>query len=766
MAVLALGLIVSACDDPNAAPDAEAQGEPTDDAGDAPPEDDAGHACPSGGDAGRSPEPIDAYVEPCVTQSGELLEPATPGTVAVTYAESRSLAPAAFSREGPRAVVGVPAPVQAETVDGLTIDCTADMGGYFCRGGEALDEPPTSELRSVSVTVGEQTWTKPVGTCSRFDSRTDFWLDGIAGCVDPSTVVLEGVLLDYPAGEAPPASVGVFGESADLFGVELDPAIIPDRQRTIPYRPCVVEGDHYACTTLGFRETVAHKLRVQVGEYIVDEWFKLEVHACEAQALRADVQACPLLPDSLQVEVRTAGDAPLPPLVASASYEAGSPYPCVEARSSTRYVTRFLCPAALESRRGEGHYEIVASDGTRSFRGVYERRSNGCVVSAGPLVLRSDEEDAGASDEEDAGASDEEDSGLENPDAGPGGGDTCEPAEQDGGPADAGRDAAREGCPELQGYIGGPLTPETIGIEGTSILPPADASRPAMLNLTRVADRVQAETTDGRTIDCPHTSRYVCKDAAGIVSVSVFVGEQSWTKRIDEDRCPPYPPEDFVHFWLDDLAWCVEPGTAVLEGTLLGYDPEGGLPISVGLIGELFDYSYVFDVDLEGMGAAPYRPCEVSGDRYRCTTIGHRTTAVHALRVAVGNHLAQDSFRLPVEECEAQLLQADVQVCPLKPLRVEIYAGDDFGLPPLQVTASHAGGAPYPCADVSQKNFSLIKSFACPAALDSDHGAGVYEVIARGAGRLLRGTFERISDGCTASDGPLMIRDRVDTSAP
>lgn len=178
--------------------------------------------------------------------------------------------------------------------------------------------------------------------------------------------------------------MGLFGELGALVAnAPTDPSEFP---YGYPYRPCEVSDHHYACKTVGYRNAVIHTLRVQVGKQVVTQRFVLDVKDCAAQTVHADIRVCEL-PRPLQVEVVATEDSPLPPLVVSTSYEAGAPYPCVEAPTSSEYLGVFLCPAALGSVRGSGHYEVFARGGDRLFRGSYERTRVGCTSSEGPLGL-------------------------------------------------------------------------------------------------------------------------------------------------------------------------------------------------------------------------------------------------------------------------------------------------------------------------------------------------------------------------------------------
>lgn len=326
---------------------------------------------------------------------------------------------------------------------------------------------------------------------------------------------------------------------------------------------------------------------------------------------------------------------------------------------------------------------------------------------------------------------------------------------------------ADELCTEQQGYVGEPATPGTMGARvsnGTVPLGLSPAPGPVMLRLDEPTD-IRAETADGRTIDCSQSGRYRCRDQAGLVSVTVMLGEQSWTKSVPTFLngevliCPLYPPEDFVHFWLDDIARCIGPDSVVLEGTLLGYDPESAPPVDVVLIGERLGYSYLVDTDLENMGDVPYRHCQVSDNQYTCTTIGYRRDVEHQLRIQVGDHVVVEKFSLTVDQCRAETLQANIRACPAAPsplrVNVDIFADP---LPPLTVSASYDGGASYPCVEASATQGASSR-FLCPAALESSHGAGIYEIVATGTNRLLRATYTRVYDGCTTSDGPAVLSD-------
>jgi hypothetical protein len=229
-------------------------------------------------------------------------------------------------------------------------------------------------------------------------------------------------------------------------------------------------------------------------------------------------------------------------------------------------------------------------------------------------------------------------------------------------------------CTERIGYIGEPATSGTQGVwnyndddgtEGPESLSFAEqrAPRQPMLKLTDSLDvAVEARTGDGRTIACQmdHEGRYHCREDAGLRSVTVNIGEQSWTEPIPAEECWW---EDYLSFWLEDVAGCREPAATIVAGTLLGYDPASAPPVTVGLLGPALGLFHPGDAYYDTMGELPYRRCDVSGDRFTCTSLGYRADVEHTLRVQVGDQIVLTRGLLS-GACPPEPARWDVQACP------------------------------------------------------------------------------------------------------
>jgi len=97
---------------------------------------------------------------------------------------------------------------------------------------------------------------------------------------------------------------------------------------------------------------------------------------------------------------------------------------------------------------------------------------------------------------------------------------------------------------------------------------------------------------------------------------------------------------------------------------------------------------------------------------------------------------------------------ADVRVCSCMPMRVEFYPGDGFGLPPLQVTASHEGAIRIHASMCrcrrtrpSRSSRALLRSAAI-----TERACTRWSRVEPGGHYAAR---MRRCEGCTATDGPL-----------
>jgi hypothetical protein len=208
----------------------------------------------------------------CALAWGYVGEPAAPGTFTLALSEG-GRAPHEQRLKAGAWLPVLPDRVQAESGDGRPIRCGGRQS-YSCE--DALG------LGVVSVVIGAQRWTRDVDACVRGEEAAlSFWLDDLAACVPPESVVLTGELHGTSGTDIRVALLGAphsFVESARDPGDE------------IPLRPCEVHGSHYACRTLGYRHGVAHRLRVQIGARVVQERVFLAVDACQVQPVRMDVE--------------------------------------------------------------------------------------------------------------------------------------------------------------------------------------------------------------------------------------------------------------------------------------------------------------------------------------------------------------------------------------------------------------------------------------------------------------------------------------------
>jgi hypothetical protein len=211
-------------------------------------------------------------------------------------------------------------------------------------------------------------------------------------------------------------------------------------------------------------------------------------------------------------------------------------------------------------------------------------------------------------------------------------------------------------CALAWGHVGEPAAPGTFTLAlSESMGVPHEQRRKAGAWLPVLPDRIEAESSDGRTVRCGRRQSYSCEDALGLGAVNLSIGAQRWTR--DVDACVR-GEEAALSFWLDDLAPCVPPETVVLEGELRGPVDAG---IRVALLGE--PQSFVESARDQG-DEIPLRPCQVRGSHYACTTLGYRRGVAHRLRVQLGERVVQESVFLAVNACQAEPVRMDVELGP------------------------------------------------------------------------------------------------------
>jgi hypothetical protein len=209
-------------------------------------------------------------------------------------------------------------------------------------------------------------------------------------------------------------------------------------------------------------------------------------------------------------------------------------------------------------------------------------------------------------------------------------------------------------CALAWGYLGEPATSGTFTLSlSESMRAPRAQRLKAGAWLPVLPDRVEAESSDGRSIQCGRRQSYGCEDALGLGAVNVMIGAQRWTR--DVDACVR-GEEAALSFWLDDLAPCVPPETIVLEGELRGQE---GARVHVALLGA--PQSFVESARDQG-DEIPLRPCQVHGSHYVCTTLGYRHGIAHLLRVQIGERVVQESVFLSVHACQAEPVRRDVEL--------------------------------------------------------------------------------------------------------
>lgn len=172
--------------------------------------------------------------------------------------------------------------VEAITSDGRTITCEVGKNGpgrYACRddAGVAI----------ITAHIGAQSWTRDLrrGCPWSDEDSTSFWLTDVEPCVPPDTVVLEGELVGYEGSSQGPF-VSLEGEFVSFREFVGGPFRGPQPAGK-PSIDCSVTGNHYSCTSIGYRETVQHELVVNGKATPVS----LPVEDCIAEPVVLDVEA-------------------------------------------------------------------------------------------------------------------------------------------------------------------------------------------------------------------------------------------------------------------------------------------------------------------------------------------------------------------------------------------------------------------------------------------------------------------------------------------
>lgn len=218
-------------------------------------------------------------------------------------------------------------------------------------------------------------------------------------------------------------------------------------------------------------------------------------------------------------------------------------------------------------------------------------------------------------------------------------------------------------CVLQWGYVVVSATPDTRA---------SPTNNREVADLPAAVDRVQARTFRGRTVDCySRRGFYDCHDDAGISSITITDGK---LKRTVPTTPGVFAQEDYVNIPLE-LGPCVAPNTVVLRGKLIGLDTS--------------DFPYLslrarLPWPGPAHGASDFEPefyaerfCEKEGDDgYRCETLGFRQTESHTLSVSHAGQHAEMHFNLPVNDCVAEVVNADIEL-PLK--QPDRDAGQDSG---------------------------------------------------------------------------------------
>lgn len=196
---------------------------------------------------------------------------------------------------------------------------------------------------------------------------------------------------------------------------------------------------------------------------------------------------------------------------------------------------------------------------------------------------------------------------------------------------------------------------------GVSKRPPIKPVRDSA-RLAVAPDRIEADTLDGRTIQCEvDGSHYTCQDQRGLKALRAFV-EGARVEVTDlytpEGFCnllwaPAEPSFDALVITVPGVS-CVSPESVVVEGTLHGYD--AAQELSVWLVGELLPAA-TEDFD-DGF---PLRRCDISSGRYTCMTLGYRVTKPHMVVVEQAGTRRVKELSLVVDACRVEPVQLDFE---------------------------------------------------------------------------------------------------------
>lgn len=262
-----------------------------------------------------------------------------------------------------------PDSVEATTSDGRTISCDHDLSGYDCRDD-------SGRLKTIRVTLDGQRWSWPA-ECPYYEDPTRLSLDGAKPCVAAGTTVVEGDLLQFDSSR--PQAIVTLEGPWQIFAASTHG---PGDDGHVPGVRCAVRDGHYACPTLGFRESVTHTV-VAGG---VRTEVMLPVQDCKVSSIHLDV-TCPAAPAGLFIASPDPwwdSQPGRPRFIVSASYEGLPSYACGPATEPV-YVRSdeffYFCPAAPSDALGVGRYEIVAvdkQDAKRIYTGSAIDAFDGC----------------------------------------------------------------------------------------------------------------------------------------------------------------------------------------------------------------------------------------------------------------------------------------------------------------------------------------------------------------------------------------------------
>jgi hypothetical protein len=324
--------------------------------------------------------------------------------------------------------------------------------------------------------------------------------------------------------------------------------------------------------------------------------------------------------------------------------------------------------------------------------------------------------------------------------------------------ADAGYEEIRTRQCSQWGSIGLPWAPGTYALDsyGSTFTGPYLLGR---------ADAMELRDPYGDSVDCSVTDLYVCKAPHGGGTITAtFRGERwSWPARCPENEL------DAVQLNLNGAA-CVEAGTVVLEGELMGVDPARATPLVV-LEGPWQHFVRSEDPTLPHeeawSGHLPARECRVDGGHYTCPTLGFATTEQHVL--VVGG--LRSELTLEVKDCSATTTRLNV-TCPALPAGFYVELPEDASKPQYyDVEASYEGGEPQPCVlqshtvsrDASDPHPVSHSRIFCPPAAGHEWGRGHYEITATprtstGNPSSYASHVTDVFDACGGTAGPVILR--------